>query len=665
MKLFPTFLILAACALLLPAPGLLNAQTPAWTPLGPFGGTVRSLTASSMPGVVYATADTGVFLSLRSGTSWTPVFAGNVTGNLAVDPVQPSILYVVAQPGPVWKSVDSGAHWFQANRSLVGPGVLVYLAVDPASHNRIYAALDVGVALSTDGGASWRPANRGLTPGLPVTEVVAVRRPAGTAFAATAAGLFRTTNGARSWSLIPARSGLPQAPVERLAAAPSDPRTLYALIPGRGLYRTRNGGSSWNPGLQPPSPDGRVLALAVDPRSPEILYAGVPGGLFRSRDGARSWSALPATLGSTTAVAPDPTVRGRIYAGFAAVGGAFIDGIFRSDDGGTTWQRRNQGFAALEATGMDVALDDPDALWTTTYPQFLFRSVNGGQRWQRTPFPTSAIPDSPGGVAAVSSSSAFVQSAPLFPSNGSLWRTDNAGTAWERLLDGSSPTVLATYRLAPSDPAVVYAAVSGGSFSPAYGLLRSMDRGDSWEVRSSLTLALSSSGLAVAPSDASTLYVIGAVTRALRIPKVLRSRDGGTTFTDVSAGLPTGVGVLAAVAPNDPDVVYLVLAGPSFLTTNGVWKTEDGGATWRQASDDLLPQYAGQVPTELLATSVPDRVYAAMGNQVFRTDDGGESWRDVTANLTALAVNELASSLNGPGLVYAATTNGVWVLETD
>lgn len=647
--------LLAAAALL-----ALPVRSQTWTPLGPPGGTVRSLTATSRPGEVYATADVhGVFRSLDAGNSWTAVFGRPVTGNLAVDPVQPSTLYVVSLPGPeaLWKSVDSGAHWFQPNNGPVGPGNLLWVTVDPARHERLYAALDVGVARSTDGGATWR-----LGTGLahPASRVVAVRRPAGTAFAATGVGLFRTTDGGNSWSRV---TGLPAAPVEELLAAPSDPQVLYALVSGRGLYRTKDGGASWKPVLQPPSPDGQVLSLAVDPRSADVLYAGVTGGLYRSRDGARSWSALGGTMGSTTAVAADPNVRGRLYAGFAAVGGAFVDGIFRSDDGGATWQRRNQGFAALEATSVSVAVDDPDAVWTGLRPNFLFRSANQGRRWARVPIGNLFFLV-PRGLEAVSASSVFVRAAPVFPSYGAEWRTDDAGAHWKLLLDSQNRQPLGAVRLAPSDPTTLYALVH--PYVSGYSVLRSTDRGETWEVRSQdLPLDFGTrTDLVVSPSDASVVYVTGHQGNAV---KVLRSTDGGATFTDTSAdassGLPPGIVNAAAVDPGDPDRVYIAVVGPFPSPGNGVWKTEDGGATWRRVNAGLPTQPPGMVPGELLATSVPGRVYAGVGGRIFRTEDGGESWQDVTGNLQAQEIFDLSASLIEPERVYAATTNGVWLLE--
>ena len=632
-------------------------QSQSWTSLGPYGGTVRSLVAPSQPGRVYATADVhGVFRSLDAGNSWTAVFRRLVTGNLAVDPVQPSTLYVVSQPGPLWKSVDSGSQWFRPNNGPVGPGNLLWIAVDPARHERLYAALDVGVARSTDGGVTWKLVTDGVRP---TSQVVAVRSPAGTAFAATGVGLFRTTDGGNSWSRV--AGGLPAAPVEELLAAPSDPQVLYALVSGRGLYRTKDGGASWKPVLQPPSPDGQVLSLAVDPRSADVLYAGVAGGLYRSRDGGRSWSALRGTMGSTTAVAADPKVPGRLYAGFAAVGGAFVDGIFRSDDGGSTWQRSNQGFSALEATGVSVALDDPDAVWTSTRPNLLFRSTNQGRRWARVPLIGVVFPV-PRGLEAVSDLSVFVRAGAVFPSYGSEWRTDDAGAHWRMLLDTRNRQPLGAVRLAPSDPATLYALMNQGPFVPGYSVLRSTDRGETWEVRSqNLPLDFGTpTDLAVSPSDASVLYVTGAQGTAA---KVLRSTDGGATFLDISAGLPPGVVNTAAVDPGDPDRVYIVLAGPFPSPGIGVWKTEDGGATWRRASAGLPPPPNGPVPTELLATSVPGRVYAAVRDRVFRTEDGGESWHDVTGNLQAPEVLDLSASLIEPERIYAATTNGVWLLE--
>jgi photosystem II stability/assembly factor-like uncharacterized protein len=666
---FPGLLTRLILWALIAAP--LRAQPPAWTPLGPVGGQVLSLTADpAHAGILYATAGIqGTFKTVNAGESWTPILSGTAF-DLAVDPGRPSVLYLVSYPGALLKSVDSGAHWFRpANRGLpAGPGLFRSVEVDPANRNVVYLASNGGVWRSLDAGGSWQNASSGL-PGLAVAAFAAFRRPSGTALAGTAAGLYRTTNRGASWS--PAR-GLPSARVTALALSPAEPQTAYVLLFGKGLYRSKDAGASWKPVAAPPSGSQPVYSLAVDPRSPSTLYATLAGGtVLRSTDGAAHWSTAGRLPGSFPVVlTPDPLTPRRLYAGLSpdgtSVGGQ--GGIFRSDDLGTTWQRRSQGYVAVEIQSLSVPASDPDHLWANAGP-LLFHSANRGQRWIRLPSPAGAFSPSVGTIAAASASTVFLSTFSSPGVSSFLWKTVDAGDSWLQALRLTKPEQIIDYRLAPADPETLYVlAYTGGPILPTgTGILRSTDGGDSWQTRvTDLGLGCGVGSLAVAPSASGTLYLTGSGSSPAPVfchtplARVLRSTDGGASWTDASAGLPSGLLSPVTVDPNDPDIVYVGYGRQDRFAVDGVWKTADGGATWTRAGSEL----AGREIAALLATAIPGQVYAARDDgHVFRSEDGGESWQDVTAGLFAAEVFDLVADPSDPDRVYAATTNGVWVLD--
>src|SRR5206468_3734344 len=141
-----------------------------------------------------------------------------------------------------------------------------------------------------------------------------------------------------------------------LAIDPMTPSTLYAGTYGGGVYKSTSGGAGWsavNTGL--PYYYGRyyfrpyVTALAIDPQTPTTLYAGTGGsGVFKSTDGGASWSAvntgLPYSGPSYTphysyvpALAIDPQTPATLYAGTSG------SGVFKSTDGGASWNAVNTG----------------------------------------------------------------------------------------------------------------------------------------------------------------------------------------------------------------------------------------------------------------------------------------------------------------------------------
>ena len=671
MKRSISLLAIAAVLALAAAP---LCAAPRWTLLGPVGGSAFTFTPDpAHPGVVYATAgEHGTFKTADGGATWTGIQRSNAYANLAVDPVRTSILYLPAWPGTLLKSGDGGAHWAAINKGLPagGVGFIRAVRVDPAQRTRIYLATESGVWRSLDAGASWQKANAGLQEGAPlpppVSSLAAVARPAGTVFATTSFGLYRSTDGARSWKRL--TQGLPTSAASVIIPAPSDPQILYVLFGDRGLYRTSNGGNSWKPVVGPPARFTEIFSLVVDPRSANTLYSSIRGGaVLRSTDGALHWSETGRLPGDfPVAVTPDPFLPRRLYASLLETLLA-SGGVYRSDDGGATWQRRSAGYAALTALSLDVAPDDPDRLWTQSFTA-LFRNDGEGLPWSRVNLPLRFFPGGPRSLAAVSSSTLFLRAA--FGSPGpptDIWKTEDGGVSWDSLHASTGEPIL-LFRLAPSAPSVLYALESSPYPVPGVDLRATADGGATWQDRARGLLAGCGLGdLAIAPSSAQVLYVTGgafdASTSCARpVAKVYRSRDGGATFTDTSAGLPVGPVTQAAVDPDDPDTVYVALGGFIRTPGDGVWKTEDGGATWTRAGTEL----AGKTVVALLATDLPGHVYAALDdNRVFRSEDGGASWEDVTGALFATAIYQLVADPADPGRVYAATGNGNWVLEED
>ena len=415
--------------------------------------------------------------------------------------------------------------------------------------------------------------------------------------------------------------------------------------------------------MGPPSGLQAVTSLAADPRSSAILYATLSDGqVLRSADGARSWSAIGKMPGTFPVdLTPDPFAARVLYAGLSFQ--QISSGVFRSDDGGGTWQRRSQGYTAQDTFTVSVAPGEAEQVWTAAGTQ-IFRSGNGGRRWARTAWPGLSVPLTPSTLAVASGSTAFVlTSIPGAPNEKFLWRTEDAGASWR---PGAVVSRLAFPVPAPSEVSTLYALKYTVGPFVLVDLLRTTNGGASWETpaaRVLLGLGCGIGSLAVAPSTSSVLYLTGAAGgSSCQNPAawVLRSQDGGATWTNAGAGLPPGLITQVSVDPNDPGVLYAGY-GPYFPShAEGVWKSTDGGATWKRAGTGL----AGQMVAALLATSAPGRVYAALTDgRVFRTEDGGESWEDVSTGLLASQVHNLAADPFNPGRVYAATTSGVWVLE--
>jgi len=187
-------------------------------------------------------------------------------------------------------------------------------------------------------------------------------------------GVWKTTDAGRVWT--PTFDGQPTQSVGAIALAPSDPSVIYVgsgeglqrpdLSVGDGIYRSTDGWKSWKHlGLR----DGQQIgALAVDPRDPKRVFAAVLGhpygpnaerGVFRSKDGGESWEKVLYRDENTGAIAVtfDPNDPGVLYADLWSgrqapweVGGSFNgpgSGLYKSTDGGATWKRLENGLPTI------------------------------------------------------------------------------------------------------------------------------------------------------------------------------------------------------------------------------------------------------------------------------------------------------------------------------
>jgi photosystem II stability/assembly factor-like uncharacterized protein len=287
---------------------------------------------------------------------------------LAVDPVTPTTIYTARwNEAAVFKSTDGGAHWRASN---IGPAAtlsVMALAVDPRTPATVYAGtngIDVwGVFKSTDGGVNWNLSSLGLPPALNnrssfvATLVLDPENPA-TVYAGTSVGLFKSTDAGGVWSAQ--NTGLPDVPVWALTIDPQTSSTLYAATTV-GVFKSTDGGGHWIfSGIGLPQlffgtePQPSIASLTVDPHDPATVYAGTIDGVYKSIDGGAHWKFSGTGTffphnGYVSAVVVDPQVPGTLYA--ATFGG----GMYRSTDGAQTWTPFNTGLFDTFLTGLAVS----------------------------------------------------------------------------------------------------------------------------------------------------------------------------------------------------------------------------------------------------------------------------------------------------------------------
>ena len=263
--------------------------------------------------------------------SWQFVGPTNIGGRIvdvAVDPVAPDTIYVAAATGGVWKSTDAGAR---------------FDPVWPASHPQSMGALVITSAGTLFAG-------------------VGEANPGGGSITYGGSGVYRSLDRGATWE----RVGLANSSrIGRIAIDPSDPTHIFVAASGdlfnpggeRGVYESTDAGSTWTLVLQGDNDTTGAVDLAIDPLNPNRVFAamwdhrrepdlrrygGVGSGLYRSSDGGATWERLTnglpapgATIGRI-GVAVATTNPQRVYAIVNHASGPF-QGFYRSDDGGNSW----------------------------------------------------------------------------------------------------------------------------------------------------------------------------------------------------------------------------------------------------------------------------------------------------------------------------------------
>ena len=344
-----------------------------------------------------------------------------------------------------------------------------------------------------------------------------------------------------------------------IAVHPGDPSTWYVAVGSGGVWKTVNAGTSWTP-IFDDQPSYSIGAVAVDPSDPDVVWVGtgenVSGrhvgwgdGVYRSRDGGRTWE--QAGLGASEHIGKilvDPRDGSTVFA--AAEGPLWSAGgergLYRTGDGGTTWEAV---LTVDENTGVtDVEFDpaDPDIMYAATYER------------RRTVW--SLLAGGPGS---------------------GIHKSTDGGRSWREVTAGLPAGDMGKIGIDVSgaDRNVVYATIEGGPGDR--GFYRSVDRGESWERRSSYTSGGTGphyyQEIEASPHDPDLVYQMDVFIHV--------TRDGGATFAELGTGREKHSDNHALWI--DPADGRHLLAG----TDAGLYETFDEGATWRHFPNLPVSQF--------------------------------------------------------------------------
>jgi len=286
-------------------------------------------------------------------------------------------------------------------------------------------------------------------------------------------------------------------------------------------------------------PEGTdILSLAIDPINPSIIYAGGYGGLFRSNDGGASWNRTGLPASPVRSLAIDSNNTDILYAAAVPLQGV-LSTVFKSTDGGASWHEATDGLEK-KSNDLEVVVIDPrdsNILYAGARPG-LFKSTDGGASWkQNNGLPFEAF----GSLVIAPSDSNILYTIGIAPGLGTvLLKSTDGGTNWYSPNFGICPTLVA---IDPRNPDVLYV----DSYP---GIAKSTNGGASWSASDAgLPDRDSVSALAIDPSNPNTIYA------ATYNSGVFRSTDGGGSWSEFNVGL-THLAVLSLVIDSSGNYLH-------------------------------------------------------------------------------------------------------------
>ena len=318
---------------------------------------------------------------------------------------------------------------------------------------------------------------------------------------------------------------------------------------------------------------------------PETLYSSMEYRLIGPFRGGRS--------AAVTGVPGKPNL---FY--FGATGG----GVWRTQDGGRTWENISDGFFGGSIGAVEIAQSDPNVIY-----------VGGGEQTVR------------GNVS----------------SGYGVWKSVDAGKTWTAAgLEKSRH--IPRMRVHPDNPDIVFAAVLGNIYKPTTerGVYKSTDGGQTWKKVLYANDMAGAVDLTFDPTNPRILYA--STWRVQRTPYSLssggegsalwKSTDSGETWTEISKneGFPKDtLGIIGvSVSPVNPQRVWAIVENKE---KGGLYRSEDGGKTWALINDDRSLRQRAWYYTRVYADSKDPEVVYVMNVSYHKSTDGGKTFKDFNA----------------------------------
>jgi photosystem II stability/assembly factor-like uncharacterized protein len=627
---------------------------------------------------------------------------------------RPMEYYFGATGGGLWKTTDGGVSWAPVTDGFLSSSSVGAIGVCAANPDVVYigtgegqwrAQMNTGdgAYASRDAGKTWKPI--GLQSSSGQTAITRMRvhpTDCNTVYAAVLGdpygpnperGVFRSTDGGATWTRVLHRSD--RAGVSDLVIDPSDPRTLYATVwdavrppwggvtgTGSGIFKTTDGGDNWTELTRKPGlPKGRVgkIGIAVSGADRNRVYAVIEAdpdsaGVFRSNDGGATWertngdNALAHRAEYYVRIIADPKLVDRIY--------VLGRNVYRSDDAGKTFRTISTPHGDdhdiwIDPTNSNRMIESNDGGANVT--------TNGGQSWTGRSYTTSQIYH----VIATNDFPYLVCGAQQDNSSKCL-PSDGDGGFWYLGPAGEQGYIA----MHPTRTTLGYGGSQRGGlvrYDRATGQKQDIDiwpdmsdgeRPNQLKERFQWTFPI-----VMSPQDPNVVYAAS--------QHVWRTRNGGLSWDRISPDLTradpkTLVGMDMPINDHSGTDYYATVftIGLSKLDPNVIWSgsddgrvyvTRNGGTNWTNVTPRDLPDFA---KASLITTSphAPGKAYLAaekyklqdIAPYIFKTEDYGRTW---TRIVNGIAKGDFVRAVREdpvrPGLLFAGTEHAPYVSFDD
>lgn len=371
---------------------------------------------------------------------------------------------------------------------------------------------------------------------------------------------------------------------------------------------THTNTGSWSSG------QGRVNAIIVDPSTPTTFYSGAPaGGIWKSTDSGNNWTVLTDDLPQigVSGIAIDYANSNIIYiaTGDDDAGDSYSVGVFKSTDGGATWNSTglNPGNSPSRMNDIYIHPTNSNILWVAT--------------------------------------------------SSGVYKSTNAGVNWTNTLSGN----IRDLKIKPGDPLTVYA-VSSTTF------YKSIDGGNSF-VSSGTGLPASSGRLVidVTPANTSVVYVLSATT-GNGFQGIYKSTDSGANFTtnattgtvgDIFESPQAWYDMAFAVSDTNENEIYTGVLN--------VWKSTDGGTTMTKVNNWSSPTQPSYTHADIhLLRFYNGELFAGTDGGFYKSSNGGTNFTDLTAGMQIGQFYKIAVAKQSSGkMVGGLQDNGGYALNNN